>query len=166
MSESFDMRSPAEFGAFTIGEPGNRTFLLQAVEDDRVVTLKVEKQQVMALSEYLAGIMADLPEVDASGTPAGDLRPPAEPAWAVGGLAVAYEQEEDRILLVAEELLMVDEEDLDALDNPATARFHLTREQVARFIDSADELVAAGRPPCQLCGQPLDPSGHICPRLN
>lgn len=27
-------------------------------------------------------------------------------------------------------------------------------------------LVAAGRPPCPLCGAPLDPQGHICPRKN
>lgn len=166
MNDSFEMRAPATFGAFTIGEPGNRTFLLQAVEDGVVVTLKVEKQQVMALAEYLAGIMADLPALDGGPVAGEDLRPPAEPSWPVGGLAVAYEQAEDRILLVAEELLMVDEEDLDALDHPATARFHLTREQVVGFIESAEELVAAGRPPCQLCGQPLDPTGHICPRLN
>lgn len=166
MNDSFEFRSPNNFGAFTIGEPGQRTFLLQAVQDGQVVTLKVEKQQVVALSEYLAGILADLPALDRPMPPIEDLRPPVEPAWPVGGLAVAYEQADDRILLVAEELVMVDEEDLGALDQPATARFHLTRDQVAGFIVAAEELVAAGRPPCQFCGQPLDPTGHACPRLN
>jgi uncharacterized repeat protein (TIGR03847 family) len=167
VSDSFDLRAPATFTALTEGPPGQRTFLLQAAEDDRVVTLKVEKQQVAALCEYLGGILADLPAAeDADALPADPVEP-AIPAWAVGGLAVAYEQAEDRILLVAEELLVPDEdEEPDLLASPATARFHLTRGQVARFIEHGEQLVQAGRPTCPFCLQPADPAGHACPRLN
>jgi uncharacterized repeat protein (TIGR03847 family) len=34
------------------------------------------------------------------------------------------------------------------------------------FSKRAQSVVAAGRPPCQFCGQPLDPAGHLCPRAN
>jgi len=46
------------------------------------------------------------------------------------------------------------------------ARFTATREQVAALAVRGAEAIAAGRPPCPLCGQPLDPQGHTCPRLN
>jgi uncharacterized repeat protein (TIGR03847 family) len=100
-----------------------------------------------------------------------DLVEPTEALWAVGTLAVAYEQADDRILLVAEELLVVDEDDEDdllraLLPEPASARFHLRRAQVRAFIDHGMGLVAAGRPTCRLCQRPIDPAGHACPRLN
>ena len=93
--------------------------------------------------------------------------------WVVGSLAVAYEEADDRILLVAEELVVVDEEDVEelavdpsSLPDEATARFRLSRSQVLAFIRTAAELVTSGRPLCRLCGQPIDPDGHACPRLN
>ena len=46
------------------------------------------------------------------------------------------------------------------------ARFSLTRGQVASFVVRAATLVAAGRPPCPLCGRPLDPEGHVCIKTN
>ena len=45
-------------------------------------------------------------------------------------------------------------------------RLYVTRSQAAAFCDHADELVAAGRPNCQWCGNPIDPDGHPCPRMN
>jgi uncharacterized repeat protein (TIGR03847 family) len=93
---------------------------------------------------------------------------PVVAEWVVGALAVAYEEADDRILLVAEELQIEDEDDPEglALDEPATARFRLTRAQTAAFIERANDLVLSGRPLCRLCGQPMDPEGHPCPRLN
>jgi uncharacterized repeat protein (TIGR03847 family) len=42
----------------------------------------------------------------------------------------------------------------------------LTPQAARVFIERARRVVAAGRPPCPLCGQPLDPAGHLCPRHN
>ena len=83
------------------------------------------------------------------------------PEWVVGTLSVAYDDTEDRIVLQAEEL--VDEEEAE---DPGHARFHLTRAQVVAYCERAAELVASGRPPCPICGQPMDPDGHVCPRSN
>ena len=73
----------------------------------------------------------------------------------------AYDEDADRLVVVAEELTD-DEEGEDA----AVARISLTKEQAAAFAIRATRLVEAGRPPCPLCGLPLDPSGHDCPRTN
>ncbi len=172
MSTSFEFLEPDHFTAGAIGEPGRRVFYIQARQADHVVSLRLEKQQVAALGEYLAGILADLP--DAEPLPVAlDLIEPVVAEWVVGSLAVAYEEADDRILLVAEELIVVDEDDLDDLtDDPeslpdeATARFRLSRSQVLAFIRTAAELVTSGRPLCRLCGKPIDPDGHACPRLN
>ena len=79
------------------------------------------------------------------------------------------QKEDDRVLLVAEELVIEpDEDDPDPIptDDPATARFRLTRGQVLAFIRQAAAIVTSGRPVCRLCGRPIDPDGHACPRLN
>ena len=164
-SASFELDAPVVFTAGTVGEPGKRVFYLQAQGDGIVVSLKLEKQQVGALAEYLSGLLADLPTVDDADVPTLlELVSPIIAEWTVGTLAVAWDDVNDRMLLVAEELLTEDE--VEAGATPATARFRLTREQVAGFVERARELVAGGRPPCPLCGGPLDPEGHACPRLN
>ena len=153
------------FTAGTVGPPGQRVFYLQAQGDGVVVTLKCEKQQVGALADYLAGLLADLPTVELEAVPTLlDLVEPIVPEWSVGTLAVAWDDTNDRMVLVAEELLS--EEEQETATEVARARFLLTRAQVAAFVDRARELVAGGRPPCPLCGGPLDPEGHACPRLN
>ncbi|MEY2571589.1 MAG: hypothetical protein QOE63_1939 [Acidimicrobiaceae bacterium] len=164
-SESFDLSEPMVFTVGTVGEPGQRVFFLQAQGDGIVVTLKCEKQQVGALADYLQGMLADLPAIDEDAVPT--LLSPVEPVvaeWIVGTLAVAWDEGTDRMVLVAEELLP--EEAVEAGQSPAQARFRLRREQVWAFVGHAHELVAGGRPPCPLCGGPLDPHGHDCPRMN
>jgi uncharacterized repeat protein (TIGR03847 family) len=173
MNESFDLPSPDHFTAGTVGPPGRRVFFLQARDDGVLVTLKCEKQQVGALAEYLSGMLADLPEPDGARVHEIELVDPVEPAWAVGSLAVAWDNGADRFLLVAEELVPEDDEaEEDEDDQPAddsdrsAVRLRLTREQVASFILTTRELLAAGRPPCPICGFPIDPGGHACPRSN
>ena len=168
MTSSFDFDAPDHFTAGAVGPAGRRVFFLQARQNGEVANLRLEKQQVAALGDYLAGILADLPDAGVEPTDV-DLIEPAVEEWVVGALAVAYEEAEDRVLLVAEELVPeVDEDDpsVPEPDDPATARFRLTRGQVLAFIRHAAELVTSGRPLCRLCGKPIDPDGHACPRLN
>lgn len=170
-SVSFDMLDPVVFTTGTVGEPGQRVFYLQAQGDGIVVTLKCEKQQIGALADYLAGMLADLPAIDPERVPTTlGLVEPLVAEWAIGTLAVAWDEESDRMVLVAEELQREsdgEDEDDSAVDtDPGQARFRLTREQVYAFVEQAREVVAGGRPPCPLCGGPVDPGGHDCPRLN
>ncbi|RMH68599.1 MAG: DUF3090 family protein [Actinomyces sp.] len=165
MPESFLFENPDLCTVGTVGPKGRRVFYLQCREDDRLVTLKLEKQQVAALAEYLDQVLDDLPERPV-GDPPDDLtlRDPVIAAWAVGALGVAYVAEVDRVLLVAEELV-TDEADEDA--TPASLRAALTREQVVGLIQRSRHLVAAGRAPCPWCARPLDPAADgWCPCQN
>ncbi len=158
MSESFDITDVDHLTTGTVGQPGKRVFYLQAASGGQVVSLRLEKTQVAALSAYLTAMLTDLP-------PPGDLPDdmdliePVVAEWVVGSLGVSYDEEADRVVLVAEELV---DEGADA----ASVRVVATREQIAALAAHGAEIVAAGRPPCSLCGQPLDPEGHVCVRLN
>lgn len=149
---------PDVFTVGTVGPPGQRVFYLQAGDRTELVSVKLEKQQVVALSEYLSGLLADLPpNGDVDDSP--ELVDPGEQDWTVGNIGVAYDNDADRIVVVAEELVPEDE-------RGELLRVAVTRNQVRAMIDRAEFLIAGGRPPCRLCGAPIDPGGHACPRAN
>lgn len=158
MSGEYDLGAPSLFSVGASGEVGNRLFLLHCVQGATSLTVKVEKQQVAILASYLARIVREL------GRPAQlpedlDFDVDVAPDWVVGTIGVSYDEEADRLVVVIEETAGEDEEG-------GVARIALTREQAAAFAIRATQLVEAGRPPCPLCGLPLDPSGHDCPRTN
>jgi uncharacterized repeat protein (TIGR03847 family) len=175
MSDSFEMLSPDYFTTGAVGAPGQRVFYMQARQARSVVTLKVEKEQIAALADYVAGVLAKLPE---PGTVSSELPllEPVEPAWSVGSLGLGYDETNDRIVVIANEAVEREEEDGEEeearTEEPgddaegATARFLITRAQAAAFVERARALVRAGRPICPMCSQPKDPSGHVCPRSN
>jgi uncharacterized repeat protein (TIGR03847 family) len=180
MSESFDFDQPNVVVPGTQGQPGQRTFFLQAIDQDRICSFKLEKQQVAALCDYLEGILAELDDLDDTkliATPC--ALEPLGLLWPVGRLSVAYEDASDRIIIVADEVLEIDPDtfdpdlDLDDPDtlsalglDPSTARFSMSRAQVAAFIAVGNDLVRSGRSQCRLCNRPIDPEGHACPRMN
>jgi uncharacterized repeat protein (TIGR03847 family) len=160
---SFDLPEPDRFTAGTEGPPGQRVFYLQAAAEGHVVTLRLEKAQVVALAEYLASVLADLAVPDPASLPAElELVEPVVAEWVVGQIGVVFDEDRDRMVVQAEELLEEEAEDTDR----GVARFALTRAQVAAFVARAAELVASGRPPCELCGRPKDPEGHMCIKTN
>lgn len=165
MSGSFDLPAVDRITVGTVGPAGKRTFYLQARQQDRLITLKLEKQQVGALARFLTGMLADLPAVGALPDNL-DLEEPALEEWPVGTLQITYDAEADQVILVAEEAVFVAEDDEPVEGVGAMARFGATREQVAAVAIRGRALVEAGRPPCPLCGNPLDPAGHVCPRTN
>jgi len=136
------------------GEVGNRLFLLQAREGKRLVIVKCEKQQLGALAEWLSEVITELgrpghlPE-DLS------LEPEYEADFAVGDIAVAIDEETQTIEVTFESF----EEDDELV-------LTLTKEWAGALAIAITRLIEAGRPPCPLCGGPLDPSGHDCPRTN
>jgi uncharacterized repeat protein (TIGR03847 family) len=184
MSDSFDFAAPDYFTTGAVGEPGQRVFYLQGREDGAVVTLKVEKEQIATLADYVAGLLVKLPD---AGTVNAELPllEPLEPAWAVGSLGLGYDESIDRLVVVANETVEAEEDDDDGEEEAtdvaseiaarideaesagegATARFLITRAQAAAFVERARSLVRAGRPTCPMCSQPKDP-GHVCPRSN
>ena len=166
MSESFQLDGPDHFTAGAVGRPGQRVFYLQGREGGAVVTLKCEKEQVAALGEYLAGLLAKLAGAAPTASESGALLEPLEPAWPVGSIGVGVDDDRDRIVVIASEQVEEEEEGGAAAAEPASARFAITRAQAAGFVERARELVRAGRATCPMCGEPKDPAGHVCPRAN
>lgn len=175
--------TPDRFLAGTIGEPGNRTFFLQARDGARVVSVALEKVQVAALVQRLDELLDELERRGVEGAaeePAGGSDPEARPrpldepineAFRAGTLSLGWDTQDDLVLLEARELTGDEGEDDEEVDDdeeegPDLFRIRLTPLAARRFIVGAIRLLAAGRPPCPLCGEPLDPQGHLCPRRN
>ncbi len=154
MTESYSFDDLEFFTVGTLGPKGQRVFFLQGRGEGTLVSLKLEKQQVAALADYLDRMLDEFPDLDSgSGTSDLSLREPVVPAWTIGMLGVAYETESDRLILLVEELQADDiEDDIE----PAQARFSLRRDQVMALVDRARDVVAAGRPPCPYCQRPME----------
>ena len=169
MTESFDLPELDRFTTGTIGPPGQRVFYLQASGSGRVVSLRLEKGQVAALTQYLAELLADLPAPLDDEVPDDTLlEEPVVAEWVVGSIGVVFDETRDRMLIRVDEIPVVDEtgEPVDNEVEMGTARFALTRGQVAAFVAHAAGMVASGRPPCELCGRPTDPEGHMSIKTN
>ncbi len=146
----------------TLGPKGQRVFYLQCAAEGKLVSLKFEKTQAAALAKYLDTMLQKLEPIKKGKLPSRlDMREPVIEAWTIGSLGIAYDDRGDRIILVAEEVI----DDPDRVG--ASARFTLTREQVAALTMRANAVVAAGRPPCPFCMRPLEPNlGNWCPCHN
>ncbi len=165
MNPSFHFDELEHFTAGTVGPRGQRTFFLQFGNRGELVSLKLEKAQVSALADFLDQLLDDADPVVAEEVPlALDLIDPVEAAWTVASIGVAFQDDEQRFVLVAEELLVDADEDED--EEPASAQVHLSPGQVKAFVERARDLVAAGRPPCDFCGRPLDHDDGWCPCFN
>jgi uncharacterized repeat protein (TIGR03847 family) len=171
---------PDRFVAGTVGQPGDRTFYLQASGGGRTVSVALEKVQVQVLAERLEELLetvrrqtdADVPVVaprELEDT--APLDAPVEEEFRVGTMGLAWETDGERLVVEAlaqpEDEAEAEVEPLtEAEDGPDALRVRLTAEMARAFIGRALRVVAAGRPPCPLCSLPLDPEGHICPRQN
>ena len=174
----FEFVDPDRFVAGTVGEPGERTFYLQATSGTRMVSVALEKIQVEALAERLNDLLDEVrrrqgadSDVPATSPPeledVAPLDPPIEEEFRVGALALAWEDDTSTVLVEAQS--QTDEEADPTNEAEFTGDLLRVRMQPAAaraFAKRALRVVAAGRPPCPLCGNPLDPRGHVCPRQN
>ena len=197
----YDFGIPDRFVAGTVGQPGNRTFFLQARKGSALVSVVLEKVQAQVLAERLALLIAEIarrgisvPEALAPSDD--DTAPLGEPlveAFRVGTMTLGWDPEHEHVVIEARAQQEVDEDDdPDADDEPDDAddededddepeaieiddsdpdgpdlvRVRLTPLAARAFVERSLRIVAAGRPPCPFCGQPLEATGHICPRKN
>jgi len=170
-------RTPDRFIAGTVGQPGNRTFFLQAVHDNRVVSVMCEKQQVAVLADRIGALLDEVhrrfgmplpPSADVDDL--GPLITPIDAEFRVGTMGLGWDNEAQSVVV---ELLAVSDEAFDAsviLDDsdegPDAVRVFLSPESAQQFAARSHRVISAGRPPCPLCDEPLDPEGHLCVRTN
>jgi uncharacterized repeat protein (TIGR03847 family) len=161
-------------GTGAVGEPGQRAFYIQARTEATQLTVLVEKEQVALLAAeavaFLDKIADDYPELpfDIPSTQS-VLREPTVPLFRARLIGIGFDPERELVLIELRE--RADEEaeepsDDDPDDEGYVARIYATRAQVRAMAARGIEAVAGGRPPCPLCEQPMDPSGHTCPRWN
>jgi uncharacterized repeat protein (TIGR03847 family) len=190
----YDYGLPDRFVAGTVGQAGNRTFFLQARRGSSLVSVVLEKVQVAVLAERMTLLLAEVARlgvrVPEALAPADDdtapLDEPLVEAFRVGTMTLAWNGEGDEIIIEARARVEDDEDEGDEdedeedgnesegeleiadddPDGPDLVRVRLTPTRALAFAERALRTVAAGRPPCPLCGQPLDPAGHLCPRRN
>lgn len=173
----FFFDQPRRFVVGTVGQPGERVFFLQASDDGRVVSVALEKAQVTVLAERMEQLLAEVIIADSADLPdeiepdRDPLENPIDEEFRVAAMALAYDAESGLIVIeaqaaaedveTAEATLL---EDID--DGPDALRVRIAQRAALEFIERARRVISAGRPPCPLCNQPLDPSGHVCPRNN
>ncbi len=174
-----DFDPPERFIADTVGPPGQRTFFLQASAGTRVMTVSLEKQQVTLLAERLGDLLDEVAE-DSGQDPAAaaaDNAPmdtPIEDDFRVQSLSLAWDAGRRVVVIEAHE--RADAEELDeeveqsaprAVPGPGQVlRVVVGAPQARAFVLRCAQSLRGGRPNCPFCGQPLDPTGHICPRAN
>lgn len=160
----------------TVGEPGDRTFFLQVQDDDRIISVILEKDQVRILAERIQDILDQVAPGVVSPLPIDDA-PLAQPILAdfrIGVLGLAWDEMGSRIVIEAgSRIVGVEEPDEipeleveNDSDENEMLDIRLTVELARGFVERSLRVVRAGRPPCPFCGNLLDPAGHICPRAN
>lgn len=172
----FSYDPPERFVAGTVGQPGERTFYLQASAAGRVTSVALEKVQVSLLAERLDELLDEVLRrsgTDAPVTPSpaddGPLDVPLLEDFRVGAIALAWDRDDERVVIEAQEETEAPVEPLTEdvpEDGPGVLRVRITAAMARAFSQRAMQIVGQGRPPCPLCGLPLDTVGHVCPRQN
>ena len=149
----------------TFGEPGQRTFNLVLQSGEAQCTVWLEKEQLFQLGTYLQEAVESLSEEDKS-----RQSEDKEPSWSgegitldfkVGQVMLNYDQDSNSFRMLAYE-----REEEEATEESSSVSFWITVQQAGAVAEESLRICAAGRPRCFLCGQPINPDGHICPRAN
>ncbi len=178
---SFD--PPERFVAGTVGAPGERTFFLQAREGVRVISVSLEKQQVLALAERMDQLLDELMQADTREVvPAvapldledsQPLEQPIEEEFRAGTMTLSWDPDDERVVVEVfpfSEAAVVSPDQLDEdVEEPEPDELLVVRLPPAAarsFVQRAEKVVDAGRPSCPFCGGAMDPAGHLCVRAN
>lgn len=173
-----EFRNPARFVVGTIGEPGDRSFFLQATAESRTVSVRCEKQQAEILAERMSALLDEVAakldaEIPPSARRVEDLDPlvlPVDSEFRVGMMGLGWDASASQIVV---ELISVEAETDDESvvlsddeDGPDALRVYLTPDMARQFILRSEKVVSAGRTACPLCAEPMTADGHLCIRLN
>ncbi len=165
-----DLNPVTHIIADAIGKPGERTFYIQAWQEDHVVSVLVEKVQIQTLAigieQFLSELITRYPDLPQASEEFDEekmhIHPPVDPLFRVGELGLAYDADRDLLILVARE---VQSEGIEP-EESGVVRFWCTRSQLRALGKWGSEISGRGRPICPQCGEPMEPEGHFCPKRN
>jgi uncharacterized repeat protein (TIGR03847 family) len=167
---------PERFVAGTVGEPGARTFFLQARSGPRTVSVALEKQQVAVLAERIDELLDEVMASSPSDTlvpavaPVGledsePLEQPIDEQFRAGTMTLSWDPGIARVVIEVFPLTDGGEEDEEA-EPEEVFLVRLEAGPARAFVKRAELVIEAGRPDCPFCGNPIDPDGHLCVRAN
>ncbi len=165
-----DLDPVTHITADAIGKPGQRVFYIQGWQDDRVVSVIVEKVQIQSLAmgceQFFSEIVKQYPDLPEA---AGDfdeakmhISPPVDPLFRAGEIGLGYDADRDLMILVVREILTEGQDTEEA----GLVRYWCTRAQLKALCRWGIQVAERGRPICPQCGQPMEPEGHFCPKKN
>jgi uncharacterized repeat protein (TIGR03847 family) len=171
---AYDLNPVQKIVADAVGEPGQRTFFLQARAGGRLVSVVLDKQEVnqlaLAVLQLLEELEKQYPHLRRTSSTQKPLQPehPLDPVFRVGQLSIGYDEDEDMIWIVAKALIVNEAGEVadPSGDDVPAVRFVATRDQMRAMSEHALEVISKGRPVCPLCGRPIDRSGHFCARTD
>jgi len=155
-----------------IGKPGKRIFYIQAFQSDQVLSVLVEKVQIQTLAigieQFLSEVSSRYPELPEASNEYDEekmhIHPPVDPLFRAGEIGLAYDENNDHVILIIREIIQDDTTELE--NKGKVIRLYCTRSQAYAFSQWGLELASRGRPICPYCGEPMDPEGHLCPKKN
>ena len=166
------------FVAGTVGQPGERTFFIQARTGSKLISVSLEKTQVQALSERLTYMIREIKQSDPTiiiqklTRDDEPLETPIEEDFRVGVIGLAFESSRELIQIDLQAVAEGDEEEPEFIDvddlssDQDIMRVLISPSMADQFAKRALSVVNAGRLPCPFCGGPIDMRGHLCPRAN
>src|SRR5690349_1511753 len=171
---------PERFVAGTVGEPGARTFFLQARSGPRLVSVALEKEQVAVLAERIDELLDEvmsssgpeilIPAVAPIGLEDSEpLEQPIDEQFRAGTMTLSWDPQIARVVIEVFPITDAGEEEEEEDDEEEPAEVVLVRLEAGparAFVRRAELVIAAGRPDCPFCGNPIDPDGHLCVRAN
>jgi len=168
--EEIDLRPVSHITVDALGQPGKRVFYIQGWQNERTVTVILEKIQVQSLAvgieQFLAEIQEKFPRLpEALGDYSEEkmhINPPVDPLFRVGDIGLGFDEENDLAVLVVRQVVMEGEDPEEA----NVVRFWCSRSQLRALARWGVEVASRGRPLCPQCGEPMDPEGHFCPKKN
>ncbi len=175
---------PERFVTGTVGEPGARTFFLQARSGAKLITVALEKQQVAVLAERVDELLDEVMETDSASTVVPAVAPlalvdsdpleqPIEEEFRAGTMTLSWDPEHERVVIEVfpfSEAAVVTPDQVDQdFEEPEAEEVLLVRLEAGHaraFVQRSGQVLEAGRPDCPFCGNPMDPEGHLCVRAN
>jgi uncharacterized repeat protein (TIGR03847 family) len=165
--DHYEYNEATLLSAFAVGAPGKRTFFLAVGEKNNWLRIWLEKEHLQALAlgvEQLFFTLSqqqiDVPEEAVSPSLPDDI-PSGFPSAELDIIQATLSYDEEKAII---ELIVERSGSQEKNLAQATCRVHLS--QLKKFGAQATRICAAGRPLCPICGGPVDPSGHVCPKQN
>jgi uncharacterized repeat protein (TIGR03847 family) len=157
----------------TVGQPGSRSFYLQARTGRRIVSVGLEKQQSALLADKIEEILDELMASDGNpfsvpeSTPIelvdNDPLDPVDEQFRTGAMSLGWDPSTSQIVIEVYPVTDAEDDDLEDVDvEPEESLLVRIPVGTARaFAKRTHEVVGAGRPICPVCGSPVDPEGHV-----